>query len=88
MAEKAKMIIKSLSNTFGNHVAFQESKLKPEYETWPENRIEQMAIDIFKRIVREHPEFDEEMKGDIYKNIRNVIIEIKIKSFVACHTKR
>lgn len=88
MTEKAKLIINSLSSTFGNHVAFQESKLKPEYGTWPENRIEQMAIDIFKRIVKEQPEFDEEMRGDIYKNIRNTIIEIKTKSFVDCFEKQ
>lgn len=78
------MIINSLSETFGNHAAFQESKLKPEYDSWPENRIEQMAIDIFKRIIRENADFDEKLKGDVYKNIRNTLIEIKIKSFVAC----
>ena len=82
------MIMSSLSDTFGEHTAFQESKLKPEYDTWPDDRIEQMAVDIFKTIVRQHPEFDDEMKEDIYKNIRNIVIEIKLKSFVACLAKR
>ena len=84
MKQKAEIILDSLSEKFGNLPAFQKSKLESEYDKWPEERIEQMAVDIFKRTVREHPEFDDEIRGKIYKTIRNSVIEIKMKSFVAC----